>query len=301
MSVREKVREMMPAMTAAESRVATALLADYPFSGLLTVAEFGKRASVSGQTILRFSSRLGYPGYGAFQQALISEIKDGYQSPILLREKRGSRHAGESFLVNLSQATARAMEQTAAQIGSVQFDEIAALLSEHKHPVSLLGGRISNSLAYNFFHHLRQIRPRVYKVPAYQEEWPEYLLRMNRRDVVVMFDFRRYQPELLAFARWAARDHGARIVLITDTWLSPIARYSTHILPCVIDVDTPWDTSVPALLLVEALINKVSEADWPRTRKRIESWDALRIGYGLQSADKTLDSPITTPPPTTDD
>lgn len=277
MNVDQAVRNSMNTLTSAERKVATALLTDYPFAGLMTVAELGKRANVSGQTILRLTSKLGFDGYSNFQQALIGEIKEGYHSPVLLREIRGDRDAGDAFLANLTDSTIKAIRETAALVSEEHLNAVSVLLSDQRRSISLLGGRMSDALASYFFRHLRQIRPKVYKVPSYQEEWPEYLLRMGRNDVVVMIDFRRYQPDLLQFAERAVGERGAQIILITDKWLSPIAKHSSHIIPSAIDVGTPWDTGITALLLIEALINRVSESDWPKTRKRIENWDAIRV------------------------
>ncbi len=271
--VGDRIREEMPRLTSSERKVATALLADYPFGGLMTVAELGKRANVSGQTILRLASKLGFDGYSAFQRTLIGEIKEGYHSPVILRESRGDG----DFLGGLIETTIDAMRETSALVSDTQLDAVSGLLSDQRHAVYLLGGRMSNSLADYFFLHLRQIRPKTYKVPGYQEEWPEYLLRMSRNDIVVLFDYRRYQPDLLLFAERAVRQRGARVVLFTDKWLSPIAKLSQYSLPAAIDVGTPWDTAVSSMMLIEALINRASEADWPKTRKRIENWDALRM------------------------
>jgi len=52
--ISERVRRNLSAYTAAENRVAQALLEDYPVAGLETVARFAKRAGTSGPTILRF-------------------------------------------------------------------------------------------------------------------------------------------------------------------------------------------------------------------------------------------------------
>ena len=37
------------------------------------------------------------------------------------------------------------------------------------------------------FRHLQQVRPKVHRIPDYHEDWPEYLLRMARKDVVIGF------------------------------------------------------------------------------------------------------------------
>jgi DNA-binding MurR/RpiR family transcriptional regulator len=136
---------------------------------------------------------------------------------------------------------------------------------------------MSHSIALFLFRHLRQIRPRVYLISEYEEEWPEYLLRMGRKDVLLVFDYRRYQLSLERLSALAARERGAQIILFTHKWLSPVSKYSAHTLPAAVDVGTPWDTSLPVLLIAEAIINRVSEHDWGTTRKRIELWDDLRV------------------------
>jgi hypothetical protein len=52
----------------------------------------------------------------------------------------------------------------------------------------------------------------------------------------------------------------ARIILITDPWLSPIARSARVVLPCVVDANRTWDSSITLLAVAEALIDRVSRA-----------------------------------------
>ncbi len=264
-------------LTAAESKVATALLADYPFAGLSTVTELAKRAQVSTQTIFRLIAKLGFSGYAEFQRALIGEIKERYHSPVILHEAQAVATADDNSLAALADASISATRETVSAIPEPVFDSICEMIGDRKRSVFLIGGRISYTLADFLFRHLRQIRPKIYLVPDYHEDWPEYLMRMSRKDVVIVFDYRRYQAGLEIFADKAARDRGAQVVLFTDKWLSPISRHSSHILPASIDVGTPWDTSLGPVLLIEAIINKVSDNDWDATRRRIEQWDGLRI------------------------
>ncbi len=264
-------------LTAAESKVATALLADYPFAGLSTVTELAKRAQVSTQTIFRLIAKLGFSGYAEFQRALIGEIKERYHSPVILHEAQAVATVDDNSLAALADASITATRETVSAIPEPVFDSICEMIGDRKRSVFLIGGRISYTLADFLFRHLRQIRPKVYLVPDYHEDWPEYLMRMSRKDVVIVFDYRRYQAGLETFADKAARERGAQVVLFTDKWLSPISRHSSHILPASIDVGTPWDTSLGPVLLIEAIINKVSDNDWDATRRRIEQWDGLRI------------------------
>ena len=66
--IAERLRQLLPVLPAAERRIARALLADYPVAGLETVARLAARASASGPTVLRLTSRLGFSGYPELQR-----------------------------------------------------------------------------------------------------------------------------------------------------------------------------------------------------------------------------------------
>lgn len=276
MKLRDQLNHSMNTLTASERKVALALLADYPFAGLLTVAELSTRANVSTQTVLRLASKLEFEGYGDFQDAFINELKQGYGSPVMLREARGANDQGEGFFTGLGQSAIDSIRETTNLVSEQQLNELGQLIGDPKRSVFMLGGRITQALALYFYRHLRQIRPKTYMVPGSREEWPDAIMRMTRNDVVVMFDFRRYQKDLQNFADMAASCN-AKIVLFTDKWLSPLSRRSSHILTCPIDLGTPWDTAIPAILIIEGLVNKISELDWDKTRKRLDKWDLLRM------------------------
>ena len=54
------VRRSMGELSASERKVGRALLAAYPIAGLETVGQLATRAKVSGPTVMRFVSRLGF-------------------------------------------------------------------------------------------------------------------------------------------------------------------------------------------------------------------------------------------------
>jgi DNA-binding MurR/RpiR family transcriptional regulator len=277
MTVRETIRREMAQLTASERKIGNAVLADYPFGALQTIQELAERTGVSAPSITRFVSKIGFAGYQEFQRQLITELREGGRSPLDLK---ASERLGNSttFLADYAQRTGERLTEMAASVPQEQFDRIVALVADPARSVFLLGGRISDSIAALLAIHLKQIRPKVYQLPPNPEHWPDQLLQMRKQDVLILFDFRRYQPDLAQLAGIVAGKRQPSIVLITDKWMSPIARHSDHVVALPIEIETAWDTVVCAIAFVEALIVKVSEADWPTTKKRLEAWDELRLG-----------------------
>ena len=274
-SVRERIESTASKLTASERKLAAALLSDYPYAGLETIQDLAARAEVSAPSISRFVAKIGLSGYQEFQRRLISELKEGNRSPVDVH--RAGRAVDGGFLGDfIARATAQ-MAVSGQAITEDQFERVCGLLGDTRHDVYVLGGRVTDTIARYLSFHLRLARKGAFHLPADSETWPEYLLRMKPGDVLFLIDFRRYQGSLESLARTASTKRGARVVLMTDKWLSPIARHAAEVMPVAIASGTLWDTYTPALAVAEAVATRIAEANWDQTKARIEAWDSVRI------------------------
>ena len=274
MLVRDRIEASAKSLTTSERKLAATLLADYPYAGLSSIQKLAQRAEVSPPSITRFVAKIGLPGYQEFQDLLMAELKERQRSPVQVYQHGRSIQGG--YLGDfMSRATAQ-MSVSADAITEAQFDRICQLLGNPRQDVYILGGRISNTIAQHISFHLRQTRAGVYHLPENREVWPEYLLRMKQGDLLFLIDFRRYQFALEELAEKAVERIGARVILMTDKWMSPISRHAAEILPVHIDSGTMWDTYAPALSIAEAIVTRIAEDNFDETRARIEAWDALR-------------------------
>lgn len=274
-TVHAAIVRAMSRLTASERKLANAVLTDYPFNGLQTVAELSARTGVSAPSITRFVSKVGYGGYQDFQRHLIEELKESRRSPLDLRIS-AIRSAGGSVLADYAGRVIGVMEEMADTIPEAQFREVCALLADPSRRIFVRGGRITDTLARFLSLHLGQVRDKVHHLPCQSDFIAGELMAMRRKDVVIIFDFRRYQPNLARLGRLVGETSGATVVLVTDKWMSPIARDSRYVFGLPIGIGTAWDTGVSALALVEAIIVQVSEASWPSASKRMQTLDTLR-------------------------
>lgn len=273
MQVRQKMEQMADQLTPAERQLSTVLLADYPFAGLEPIQDLSQKARISAPSISRFVNKLGYSGFQEFQQKLVRELKQGQASPIDLRD--GSTIDQNALLASYMQRIEGLNAELVNRVSPAQFDRICDLLADPKRKIYMIGGRMSDSIAGFFARHLRQIRKEVYHIPSDQEQWPEYLLRLRARDIVLIIDFRRYQASLERLSE-RARDRKAQTIVITDQWISPCAKGASELVAVPIGSGTLWDSYVPAFALIEALLIPLAERDWDATKARIAAWDQLR-------------------------
>ena len=273
-TIAERLRLKSSDLTAAERKLMSALFANYPMAGLVSITEFAREAGVSTPSVLRLAKKLGFAGFPSFQEELRAELSAQLQNPIS-KHDRWSADAPDTHILNRF-ATA-AMENLSSSLKLLDhraFDAIVALLADRKRRIHLGGGRITHALATYLATHLQMARPGVSTVPAIPSLWPQYLLDIGKNDAVLIFDIRRYDARMLEFAA-AAKERGARVVLITDQWISPIARLAVYSLPLRIEAPSSWDSNIVPLFVAEALISATINASWPETQARIRELEGL--------------------------
>jgi len=271
-SIAEQIRRDLGRLTPNERRAAHRLLAEYPMAGLDTAARFGEAAGVSAPTVLRMIAKLGFSSYGAFQDGLKQELAAQRATPLT---KGGIRPAGDPLDAFALAAIAN-LRATAENVPREEFDAAVRLIADPRRPLHVLGGRFTDAIAAYMAAHLRVLRPHVQHIEGQPAAWFDRLLDIGKQDVIVLFDIRRYSDDLVVFAERAARQ-GARIILITDPWLSPISKVARHVLPAHVPAPSVWDSSAGLLLLAEALTAAVAEQSRV-ARDRLEALERLRRG-----------------------
>lgn len=271
-SVAEKIAERSDTMSAGERRAAQTLVANYPVVGLKTVAEFSAQAGVSSPTILRFVSRLGFQNYADFQSALQDELAAQLQSPLSRSTAAATPRDGSPPSVD---ATLDNIRETLDHVTPRQREEMVALLSDARSRLYLAGGRFTDPIARYMGAHMTLVRPNVHHLSGQESGWRDLLVDMGKRDVLVVFDIRRYQESLLAFAEKAHR-RGTRIILFTDQWLSPIARFARHVVAGRTAVPSAWDSSAALFVMVETLIGEVTRNIGQASADRMSAIEGLR-------------------------
>jgi DNA-binding MurR/RpiR family transcriptional regulator len=259
-----------------ERRAAQTLIANYPLIGLGTVADFAAKAGVSAPTILRFVARLGFQNYPEFQSALQDELAAQLQSP-------ASRGVARPATVKPGdaapaiEATLENIRETFRHVSDRQINDMVALLANRRARVYLVGGRFTDPIARYMAAHLTIIRPNVFHLTGQESNWRDRLLDMGKRDVLLIFDIRRYQESLIRFAEKADR-RGVDTILFTDQWLSPIARFARHVVAGRTAVPSAWDSSAALFVVAETLIAGVTRRLEAESAKRIREMEHLRGG-----------------------
>lgn len=270
----ERIRTSFDDLTPTERKLANSMLQNYPVSCLSSITGVAAAAEVSTPTVVRMVKKLGFAGFPDFQNTLHSELEEQITNPIA-KFNRWSENASDTHILNrFTETVIKNLDQSLKQIDPNHFDEVVKTLSSEEHTLHIVGGRITSSLADYFFNHMQMIRKGVFRLGANPSRWPHYLLNMGEGDLLVAFDVRRYEENLLTFCK-IAKSRGVRVILLTDQWGSPAAKYSEHVFNLRIEAPSAWDSSVVPLFILEAIISAVQTEMWDETKDRMKDLEAL--------------------------
>lgn len=283
----EEIRLRLGECSPAERKVARVLLAGWPAAGFETIATLAERAVVSAPTVLRFVTRLGYRGFPDFQAALREELDERNASPLSLYDTAGAGHAAPDedagpagLLRRGSDVFTATVGRTLAELPPHDLGRSVQLLADSKRRITLAGGRFSNLLAQYLGLHLMQLRDDVRFLPDREVERTAVLAALGRRDVFVVFDYRRYEDDKITIAD-LVQEHGGKVILFTDTWLSPVATHAEVVLPNQVGAPSPYDSLVPTLAVVETVIAGVLAALGETGHRRMQHGEDIAKRTGL--------------------
>lgn len=284
-SVRTLLKQRESTFTVAERRVVAILFANYPSAALTSISQLAGQAGVSDPTVHRLVLKLGFDGYPEFQRALLAEVDARMNSPLSRLESSADEpHAQDMQQAMLGSLTV-ALGKTAEQASREDFETAVSLLADPQRTVFGCGGRASSFIASWLVVLLSQMRPHARHVEPSLERGSEALADLEAGDVLVVYDYRRYQESVVRFAH-AAHELGARIVLFTDEWRSPIAHFADAVLVSLVPSASPFDTKVPALAQTESIVAAIVHRLPEEAKARLKRIEALRAGH-------VADDPIT--------
>ncbi len=274
LTVAERIRSRFDDLTRAERQLANAMLENYPVSGLSSITVIAENSKVSTPTVVRMSKKLGFKGFPELQGALRAEVEATISNPIA-KHNRWAESAPDTHILNrFADAIIENMRQSLRQLDPEEFNAVVELLSDQNRSVHVVGGRLTRSLADYFFTHMQVIRDGLTLVASNSNTWPHYILNMRAGDVLVVFDIRRYERDILRLAEMA-KSKDVTLVLFTDQWGSPAAKFATHSFHSRIEAPSAWDSSVVTMFIVEAIIAAVQTENWSETKGRMKALEDL--------------------------
>lgn len=273
------INEKLPSFSKGHKLIANYILAHYDKAAFMTAQKLGKTVGISESTVVRFASMLGYDGYPALQKAL-QEMMRSRLTAVQRIEVTSDLMNGEDILervLNLDiERIRRTLEETSKEDFRTAVDQIA-----QANTIYIVGTRSSASLAAFLGYYLSLIFPRVKLVPSTTtSELFEKIMHIDERDLMIGISFPRYSKQTVKALDFA-KHNGAKVISITDTESSPIAKYADSLLIARSDMASFVDSLVAPLSLINALIVAVSIKNTDKVSKTFEKLEQVWEEYDV--------------------
>ncbi|MFJ6634965.1 MurR/RpiR family transcriptional regulator [Streptomyces sp. NPDC091376] len=266
----EKVRALFGGhrLSPAQRRIAQYIADHLTEAAFLSITDLADRVGVSQPSVTRFASSVGFSGYPALREAL---------QPIALSAVAGTPEAAESgrnelqTAVDAEIANLESLRRSFADTGQVL--EVGRELARSV-PLTVLGLRISTSLAEYFAYAARRIHPDVRLVSRGGSVAYDALLQSREAGGtwVLAFAMPRHANEMLAAVR-AARRTGLRTALITDLTMGPLVEAADVALTAGTGSRLVFDSYSAPGVLSAAILQAMADADPERTQLRLEQYE----------------------------
>ncbi|WP_175410005.1 MurR/RpiR family transcriptional regulator [Streptomyces sp. TRM64462] len=273
----ERVRSLFGGhrLSPGQRRIAQYLVDHLTEAAFLSITDLAERVGVSQPSVTRFATSLGYSGFPALREAL---------QPIALSAVAATPDSREEIRRNELQEAIDAEIENLESLRRVLGDpgqvlDVGRQLARSV-PLTVLGLRISVSLAEYFAYAARRIHPDVRLVTRGGSVAYDTLLQAREAggSWVLAFAMPRHANETLAAVR-AARSTGLRVAMITDLSLGPLVDEVDVTLTAPTGSRLVFDSYAAPGVLCAAVLQAMADAEPERTQARLEGYEQVAMQH----------------------
>ena len=268
--ISERIRSIYNTLSKGQKKIANAVLNNYDRVAYLTASKLGELVGVSESTVVRFADELGYEGYSQFQLA-VQELVRIKLTPNQRIEITKQRIGLGDVIDNVMESDINKIKHTLERLDRNAFNAAVDAILDAKN-IYIMGARSSETIARHLSYNLSLIFDNVkLVVPTSSAEVFEQMYSVSEEDVVIAFSFPRYSSKMINGVRFA-RDKHAKVVVFTDSEVSPIAEFADCLLIAQSDMASFMDSLVAPLSIINAIIIEITSR---REKQITERFDAL--------------------------
>ncbi|MGI9415063.1 MAG: MurR/RpiR family transcriptional regulator [Hyphomicrobiales bacterium] len=257
-------------------------VADHPQNvAMHSMRRIAREAKVPPSTMTRLAQALEFDGYetlrNQFRDLVVGE--GGFaRRASRLQSERSEPASGAGLLERYAAAAVRNIEADAAAIGETELDAAAQLLLSSKRVVA--AGMLSSfSLAGYAYYMASMALPGWSLLRPHGGSYADQINDIGPEDALLVIATEPYASGAVDAARWT-REHGGRVVAVTDSRLSPVARLADCTLVCSTQGPHFFPTHASALVALEALVGCVIVGAGDDAVRRLGDVEKMRRGFG---------------------
>lgn len=280
------IANKLPEMSKSQRKIAKYVLSNTESVPFFTVGKLAKMAEVSEATVVRFASFLGYSGYPEWQRAMQESVKRQLTTVERLKISDDVYDSEDMAIYEMFQEEMNRIQMMRDKFDMKAFHEaVDAILGAKRIYIIANRSAVSLGTFLEFYLDLLFQNTELIRNP---HGISEKMFRLNEEDVVIGLSFARYTKNTIEAVSFA-KDHGSKVIAITDHILSPLVPYADISLFAPSEMPSYIDSFVAPISLINALLTALGKRKRGEVEKHLnhleEVWERFQIFYGSERSD----------------
>lgn len=273
------IEERSAGFSKGQKRIARFITEHYDEAAFMTAYKMGQAVGMSESTVVRFAAELGFAGYPQLQKAMQGLIRSRLTTLQRVEVSR-ARMRDEDVLDEVMAYDMSNIRQTLEEMPrDVFYAAVDAMIKARR--VYIFGAGSCRAIASFTAYYLKLFLPDVQLITVTgQSEIFEEMINISDNDVVIGISFPRYSSRAVRTLRYAD-SKGAKIIALTDTPASPIAKFASYLLLAHSDMASVVDSLTAPLSVINALIVAVSLKQLDARRAVLTELEQLWNSYDV--------------------
>ncbi len=247
-NVLDLINERFNSFSRSNKKIAKYVLKNYDLIPLRNLNELKEEIGVSEATISRFSKTLGYKNFNAFQKDFEQFTKK--QNLSFEEVQSNLRNKEGNFLYKELSSSLSTLNVLYSQELEEKLKEASILLNSSKN-IYILGSRTSKSSALFLYYMLREFSNNVYILENVNDDISFKLNSICENDILIAISYSKYTKLTYRILKFFKKQQ-AKVISITDSKISPLAKYSDIVLEARNSSKT--FTIISTIVVINALV-----------------------------------------------
>ena len=277
--ISQRITKVYGRLSKGHKKIANAILNDYDKVAYLTAAKLGKLVGVSESTVVRFAESMGFEGYSDLKRA-VQELVRIRLTPNQRIQMTKNRIGHADVLESVIESDIRKIRYTLDTLDRDVFRSSVDAILEARN-VYITGARSTEPLARILAYNLSLIFDNVKFVnPTSSAEVFEQMYSVGAEDTVIAFSFPRYSSRIVNAVKFAHQNF-AKVVVFTDSDVSPLAEYADFLITAQSDMASFMDSLSAPLSIVNAIVVEITKRCEKQITERFDNLEKIWDEYNV--------------------
>lgn len=273
-----KLKDNISQLTETQRRVADYILKNPVDVAFLTVDQLALAVKTSTTTIMRLTFSLGYSGYAEFQKGLQELLRNNAAPQIRLETNLKGLDESDLWM-RCAESQFNNIQSTVEMISTESLNKALEMIVSADR-IFCTSVRSGLPVAQHLCFGLNRLLGNCELIVSDLSDWVDKGITLTSKDLVIATSFPRYARRTVEFVT-AAKNNDAKVISITDSYSSPLVKYSDLVLTCSSSSIAFHNSPIASLFVADYLVSAIAINYPEKTKDRLDKINSVltKINY----------------------